>query len=245
MIAGAQRCGTTFLYHLLDRHPEIQMAKPVRPEPKYFLGEEAANGSLADYRSACFSPLRACRMRGEKATSYLERPEVAARVRAVIPEAKLLFLLRDPVDRAISNYWFSVQHGIEHLPIAEAFGESEERRPYSRERFSVSPFAYIRRGRYAEDLESYRRLFPDANLKLVSFERLVANVDRELASILDFLGLPPAAAAAVDRLDRNEAPRRHEIDAALRRSLAKRFVESNRALVQNFGFDVGAWPSAR
>lgn len=184
-------------------------------------------------------------MRGEKTASYLERPDVPRRIRALIPDAKLVFLLRDPVDRAISNYWFSVEHRVEHLPISEAFAEQAERRPYSRESFSVSPFAYTRRGRYAVDLERYWRLFPAANLKLVSFERFVANVDGELADILDFLGVEPSTAAGPGSVDLNDSPRGNDVDVALRRSLAARFVESNRALVEIFGFDIGAWPSAQ
>lgn len=243
-IGGAQRCGTTLLYQLLDLHPQVQMARPLRPEPKFFLDPLAEDADLRAYERACFMPPRESRMRGEKSTSYLEQPDAARRIRALLPEARFIFVLRDPVERAISNYWFSVQRGVEQLPLAEALRSGvEDRRTYSSEQFSVSPFAYIRRGRYSEDLETYRRLFPRDRLKLVCFERFVADVEGQLASVLEFLGVDPIASEALSReFDLNSAPRdTQEVDPQLRAELAAAFVDSNQALTERFGFDVSGW----
>ena len=241
-IAGAQRSGTTYLYGLLDQHPEIQMARPLSPEPKYFLTAASERADLADYLSTCFSPMRRCRVRGEKSTSYLERLDAARRIQTMFSDARFVLVLRDPVERAISNYWFSVQHGVEHLPVEAALsGEEERRQDFDRARFSVSPFSYVRRGRYIEDLAEYQRLFPRSSMKLIAFERLIADPARSLVDLFAFLGVaadfrPQHAPGAV-----NASERQAESYAKLKRRLAESFVDSNRALAEAFDFDIGMW----
>src|SRR6266576_1930600 len=102
VIVGAQRCGTTYLYRLLDEHPEIEMAKPLWPEPKFFLDDERYPLGLPYYESQFFSEPET-RVRGEKSTSYIESETAAQRIKATLPEAAVLVVLRDPVLRAISN----------------------------------------------------------------------------------------------------------------------------------------------
>ena len=105
-IVGAQRSGTTYLYHMLDQCRQVSMAKPVKPEPKFFL-DEIEQFDLNEYRnsyhSGCDSDVIAY---GEKSTSYYESPIVANRIFRNIPEAKIIFVLRNPIQRAISNYFF-------------------------------------------------------------------------------------------------------------------------------------------
>src|SRR5262245_47433435 len=146
-IVGAQRCGTTYLCHLMDEHPAIEMAKPFRPEPKYFLRDVSLQDDLTRYESTFFGRKPGARLRGEKSTSYMESRAAAERLAAWFPQAKIVFVLRDPIDRAMSHYWFSVQNGLETLPMAEAFRREEERRDnFDPARLSVSPFAYLSRG---------------------------------------------------------------------------------------------------
>src|SRR5712691_8572726 len=105
VIVGAQRCGTTYLYRLLDEHPEIEMAKPLRPEPKFFLDDDRFPLGLSYYESQFFSEAGP-RVRGEKSTSYIESDVAAQRIKATLPGAPMVAVLRDPVERAISNYRF-------------------------------------------------------------------------------------------------------------------------------------------
>lgn len=244
-IAGAQRCGTTYLYRLLEQHPQIEMARPLRPEPKFFLRADAERSSLEEYHRACFSGRGRGRVRGEKSTSYLEHEEAARRIRALLPDAKLIFLLRNPVERAISNYWFNVEQGVEHAPMAEAFRREEERREdYDRERFSVSPFAYIRRGRYLDDLEVYARLFPLENLRLQIFEKFIKEEKHELRGIFEFLGVAADFRPRRPRTGVNASPRREAVADDLRRFLVEQFADSNRMLAARFGLHLSDWQSA-
>lgn len=190
MIVGAQRCGTTYLYRLLDEHPEIEMAKPLRPEPKFFLDDERYARGPTFYEAEYFSEPTA-RLRGEKGTSYLESEIAAQRIKAMLPGVTVVALLRDPVARAISNYRFSVQHGNEHLPLDEALRASAAgERAWDPERFSVSPYAYLARGRYADALERFSRCVPREQIEVVFFEELVAG--DALPMLYERLGVTPA-----------------------------------------------------
>ena len=144
LVVGAQRCGTTYLYRVLDEHPEIAMAKPARPEPKFFLDAEKCRKGLAWYEATYFAGAEDLPVHGEKSTSYIESPEAAERAAAMIPDAHALVMLRDPIDHAISNWRFSTESGLENRPLEQALTENLERpQPWDRSRFSVSPFAYL------------------------------------------------------------------------------------------------------
>jgi len=241
-IVGAQRCGTTYLYHLLDQHPEIEMARPVRPEPKFFLDEAAFARGLADY--ARFFPGKpGARVRGEKSTSYLGSDLAAERIAAAFPKAQVLVLVRDPVERALSHWRFSVANGVETLPAEEAFRREPERRDnFDRERFSVSPFAYLRRGRYADDLARWTARFPA--LRVLVTEALVGSREA-VADLYARLGVDPAFRPAgverpVNATTREPGPA-GTLSAAYREELAAGFAEPNRRLAERFGLDLSAW----
>src|SRR5206468_3542937 len=124
VIIGAQRCGTTYLTQLLDEHPEIEMAKPLRPEPKFFLDyEQFARG--AEYYDARYFSDAAARVRGEKSTSYIEHDVAVRRIVALFPEATIVAVVRDPVARAVSNHRFSTAEGAESRPLVDALRADE------------------------------------------------------------------------------------------------------------------------
>jgi len=113
IIAGAPRSGTTWLYELLDRHPDVFMAKPPRPEPKFFLVDELYALGIQHYYSTWFRDASSYPAAGEKSTNYLESPTAAERIHAHLPEVKLVFILREPARRAYSNWMWSVMNGLE------------------------------------------------------------------------------------------------------------------------------------
>ena len=240
-IVGAQRCGTTFLYRLLDSHPDVVMARPVRPEPKIFLTDDVTGDSRA-YDARLFAGVSATRVRGEKATSYLEHPEALDRIAATFPDAHIVVAVRDPIERALSNYRFSVDHGLEdRSPDAALLDDLEGReRAWDRARVSVSPYAYVRRGRYLEGIRRVEARFDRARIHVVVFEELVADV-REAAGVFRALGVgaPPRGGMPTVAVNPSAAP--GTLSATVRARLRDHYAEANAALARHLGRPLDAW----
>lgn len=244
-IAGAQRSGTSYLYHLLAEHPEIEMAKPLRPEPKFFLIDDLFSRGLEHYARHFFDGKAGAWLRGEKTVSYMESETAARRIARCFPKAKIIFLLRDPVARAVSNYWFSVENGLEKVPMSEAFLHEDERwRNYDHARISGSPYAYLRRGRYIDYISVYLRHFPEEKIGTFLYEQLVAS-PRLLREVYAFLGVTPDFIPAslnqiVNKTEKPDAP----LSPDLKRYLLDYFAESNARLADRFGLDLHEWACA-
>jgi hypothetical protein len=190
LIIGAQRCGTTYLRSLLDSHPQITMARPARPEPKVFLSAELAARGREWYEATYFAHAGSEILLGEKSTSYLEHPEAADRATSVLGLAEIVVMLRDPVARAVSNWQFSNENGLEDRPLDEAVADNlRGPRDWDRAVSSVSPFAYLERGRYADYLEPWCARFP-GRVHVRFFEELTTD-EAELAGLYKDLGVDP------------------------------------------------------
>jgi Sulfotransferase domain len=162
LVVGAQRCATTYLHSLLDAHPDITMARPARPEPKFFLAPDSEVRGLDWYRGVYFSHATSESLLGEKSTSYLEDAKAARRAASVLGRAEIVVLLRDPIVRAVSNWRFSTANGLEDRPLAQALNENLDRaRDWDPLLTSVSPYAYVERGRYVDYLEPWWARFPE------------------------------------------------------------------------------------
>jgi len=234
VIIGAQRCGTTYLTRLLDEHPEIEMAKPLRPEPRFFLDDQKFGRGVEHYEEQYFSDPGA-RVRGEKSTSYIEHDLAVLRIASVLPDATIVAVVRDPVARALSNYRFSCAEGVETLPLVDALkvnGTAE--RAWDEARFSVSPFAYLERGRYADALARVAQHVPRERLQVLVFEELVADAS-VLAALYERLGVdpgfrPPGLGAPV-----NASTDTGALDAATEAWLRTYYAEPNRRLEEFLG----------
>jgi hypothetical protein len=239
-IIGAQRSGTTLLAQALDAHPGIKFAKPIRPEPKYLL-KPAAEISAADYEARYFAGLPATVLRGEKTTSYIEYPEVARRIAAMFPGARCIALLRDPVERAVSNYWFSVQHGHEKRPPEEALDPAVENTA-TVAGVSASPFAYIKRGRYLGFLENYAAAVGRERLLVLQTEALVKDA-AVWEHLYRFLGVEAMQApSATERA--NSVERERPVSAAAVARLVTYFAPFNRELAHHYSIDLSLWRTA-
>ncbi len=191
LVIGAQRCGTTYLQSLLEAHPEITMARPARPEPKVFLSDASVDRGRDWYRRTFFGHATHERLLGEKSTSYIEVPEAADRAYRVLgDDTVVLALLRDPVARAVSNWRFSTDNGLEERPLETALRENlAEAAEWDRASTSVSPFAYLERGRYEQHLEPWFAAFP-MNLQVVFLQDLLDR-DEALGTLYQHLGVDP------------------------------------------------------
>jgi sulfotransferase family protein len=235
LLIGAQRSGTTYLHTLLDAHPQIAMARPTRPEPKVFCDPVASAKGLDWYHDHYFRHADDEQLLGDKSTSYLEDPAAPARARDMLGEAHILAILRDPVKRAVSNWRFSTENGLESRPMETALLENlTQESAWDPTATSVSPFAYLERGRYIDYLEPWMDTFPDS--MHVLFLRELVEDDATAAMLWKALGVGPAntadrPTAPVNSID-GEPP---TLSGELLGRLESYFESSNRALSARLG----------
>ena len=119
VVIGGLKCGTTSLHHYLNLHPEVEMSRP--KELNFFVAE--LNWSLGpDWYSSHFGG--GAPIRGESSPHYTNRPRfdgVAERMRSMLADARLIYMVRDPIDRMLSHYLHNVGGGYDDRPLAEAF----------------------------------------------------------------------------------------------------------------------------
>jgi hypothetical protein len=197
VIIGAQRSGTTYLARLLDRRRDVVLARPHRPEPKAFLSDDVISAGRLAYLARWFGHADGSEaLLVEKSTSYLEHPCAVSRITDVLDRPLVLAQLRDPLARAVSNWRFSTDNGVETWPLEDALradlaaarGDAAER-TWDHDAFSVSPYRYLRRGRYAEQLVPWLDAFGDR--MVVTFMEEVRAVPGQVERLCARLGLEP------------------------------------------------------
>jgi hypothetical protein len=242
IIGGAPRCGTTWLATSLERHPDIWLAKPFRPEPKFFLVDDLYAQGLDCYASRWFADAPADAVVGEKSTNYLESPTAARRIAHDLPNVRLIFVLRDPTRRAISNYQWSVMNGMETEDFATAL-ELEEKRgaELPRPLEYARPHAYFSRGRYADMLRPFYDGLPAEQLLVLRFEDLVAEPGLTAARVHTFLGVEPRPDLAGQPEGVNASVPAGGVDAAAVARLRAAYQPSNRDLSALLGPSFALW----
>ena len=237
LVIGAQRCGTTWLHHQLEGHPQIAMARPTRPEPKVFLDDLAPDQDRAWYVRTWFGHASPGQVLGEKSTSYVDRPDAIERIRTVLGDVPLVVQLRDPVARAVSHWRFSTESGLEQRTLTEALAANlEGPLPWDPSRTSVSPYAYLERGRYAESLRPWLDAFGDL-LHVQVLEDLLADPSR-IAETFTHVGVDPSPAAdvSVQPVNRSHPGGPAEtLDPSVEADVRQSFAESDRELAALLG----------
>ena len=194
-IIGAMKSGTTSLHEYLDTHPQIAMSET--KEPGYFVEELSLAKGDAWYLSL-FDYDERFRYRGESSTHYTKLPVyrgVADRLHRFNPDARLIYIMRDPFDRLVSHYWHNVRdivHGGELRPLLKAVQERPD---------------YLAFSDYAMQLTPYLDRFGRQALYTLTFEALIEDPQRELDRLCRWLGLPPAPIAREKSTAHNQKPK--------------------------------------
>jgi len=237
-IVGAQRSGTTYLYQLLNEHPQIEMANPVFPEPKFFLVDSLYKKGLNYYFKHYFKGKPNALLRGEKSTSYIESKKVARRLAGNFPDAKIVILLRNPIERAVSNYNFSYQHGLEKYSIKEAFTQKELlSRPFDKQKISVSPFNYLQRGRYLNYILMYSKYFSPKKIKILILEKFQGSLNH-LSTLYNFLSVETNFIAPSLHKKINESQKSTNVSRKLRQYLESYYKVPNEKLEKYLKLDL-------
>ena len=192
VIGGAQRSGTTFLARILQKHPDVYGPFHLWPEPKVCLREHnhGDDGYRVEYERL-FENARAGQLRLEKTANYLESPFAPARLARIAPQAKFLFILRDPVMRAWSNWKYSVSTGLETLSFEEAVAREHDRpNPFGDAPEATRPFDYVGRGRYGTFASRWLHAIGPGRVKFILFEDLVRHPETLVHEVQAWLGIP-------------------------------------------------------
>jgi LPS sulfotransferase NodH len=243
IIGGAPRSGTTYLAEALDRHPGVFVGKPFIPEPKVFFGPARSPAEYADEYSRHFADASPEVALGEKTSNYFENDEACRRIAATLPDTRMVFILREPVGRAYSNYLWSRKNGLETLSFEEAIErEGQRESPLPPENTHARPFDYQRRGDYARFAGRYFEALGRDRVGLFIYEELERQPDRLLREVQRFVGVDPLP---FDRLDvgwvnaaRDQGP---PIDPETERCLRARMAPMVHELAALTGLDVSVW----
>jgi hypothetical protein len=253
LIIGAQKAGTTALFAYLRWHPEI--TGPSWKEVSFFdrryrEDERAYRASFPAKPRQWLVKRRRGRwpLVGEASPSYILHPLAPQRARDLVPDARLIALLRNPVDRAYSHYQHEVRLGREPLSFEDALDAEEDRLRGEVERMTAEPsyfshawwnYTYAARGRYAEQLGRWFELFPRDQLLVLFTEELDGDTAGTYACVLDFLGARPHELGSYPRIFNHEYT---SMAPATRARLEAEFEEPNRELARLLGREP-PWPS--
>lgn len=173
IVVGGLKCGTTSLHHYLGLHPQIGMS---RPKELNFFVEELSWPLGVGWYASHFREADA--VRGESSPHYTNEPRfrgVAERMAELVPDARLIYMVRDPVDRALSHYLHNAAGGYETRPPGEALAAADS--------------AYVHRGLYAMQLRPYLERFPRERIETVTREELRDRREATMRRLFGFLGV--------------------------------------------------------
>jgi Sulfotransferase domain len=241
LIIGAQRSGTTSLFNYLVRHPRI--LPPYGKEIHYF--DHYYDRGVRWYRGRFpYAHQLRSALTLDASPYYLAHPLVPGRAASLLPDVKLIALLRNPIERALSHHQHEVRGGRESLSFVEAIEKEQERLEGEEERLQSDPayysynhhrYSYTRRGLYLSQLRGWTQHYPRSQLLVLQSEWLYRDPVAASAAVYEFLGLEP------HRLDHYkpflQGNYERDMPADLRRRLEEYFEPHNRELYQWLGVE--------
>jgi hypothetical protein len=236
LMIGAQKAGTTALYHFIIQHPLV-----VKRTGEIHFFDVQFNRGIEWYKNQF--PLRPSPqyVLGEKTPFYLFHPLAAQRVHALFPKVKIILLLRNPVDRAYSQYWYNVRMKRELLSFKEALGAEKERLADEKQQLLQNPlyksynfrhYSYLARGIYVDQIKSWLSLFPKEQLLILSSTDLRENPEKVLNKVFSFLEIHPYS---VQVRNASKHSQYEPMDPTLRKQLSDYFEPYNRQLEKLLG----------
>ena len=173
IVIGGMKCGTTSLHAYLRQHPQIAMSKQKALD--FFIDGGHGNWHRGvDWYARQFAA--GTPVRGEASPNYTNlrrHPELPARMHAVVPDATLVFMVRDPIDRLVSHWIHNVDNGRERRPLAEAIRDER----------------YVDRSRYGRQLEAFLHHYPAERIRVLSAGELATARRETLRGLFELLGV--------------------------------------------------------
>jgi len=242
IIIGVQRGGTTSLYKYITKHPKIIPA--LRKEIHFF--DIKYSKGISWYQSQFMQNYIYCVLRkkkkfrdsisGEASPYYIYHPQVPKRISKIIPNIKLIILLRDPVERAISHYHHERKLGVEHLSFEDAIKEEQKRLEAESKKiledenyysFNHQHFSYLDRGIYIKQLVRWEKFFPNEQILILSSEEFYSEPKKICKRVFDFLNLENYS---LDKIKTYNKGKYRPINENTRKSLIEYFKPYNEKL---------------
>lgn len=248
LIIGAAKSGTTSLYAYLSQHPNL--IRGYSQEVHYFDG--GVDPTIDNYSKGerwyrkhfpLRDEMRVGDMTFESSPLYIYSPPVAERIYSLLPNARLIALLRNPTERAISQYFHVRRAGREPLGLAEALAAEETR--LQRAVLHTDPrdpafirHSYQRRGVYVKQIKRFQKYFPSNQMLIINSEQLFSSTNQVLRRVFEFLGVDPDFQVP-ELSPRNVGSNRQDVDPKIYRRLDAYFAPHNRQLYDLVGTDFG------
>lgn len=235
IIIGVQKCGTTSLFHYLRQHPDINL--PEEKEIHFFdkFYHKGINWYLEKFPEDGM-------LTGEATPYYIYHPHVAARMAVCCPKVKLIVMLRDPADRAYSQFVMEKQRKNEPLEtFEEAIAAEPDRIIHEKKMLEQDPgyrsvphqrYSYLERGKYDQQIGMWLQFFSLENFYFIRSEDFFNDPERILHSVFDFLGLRHVKIPDLSPLRQNQYPR---MKTETRLRLKRYFSSGNRKLADLIG----------
>ena len=234
---GVQKGGTTTLQCLLEQHPQVWLSP--QKELHYF---SLHYGHGVDWYAEQFSAAAAHQRCGDITPYYIFHPEAPARIHALLPQARMIVLLRDPVERTLSQVFHAQRLGFEPLELEEALA-AEPQRLAGAEAFlsaadgvhrSHQEHSYLARSRYELQLARYRQYFSNEQLLVLRSEDLFRAPQHTWEILLTFLGLDHYHCPGLPKAKMGEGEAAG-VPPSLRSCLREQLAPTYRDLEQTYG----------
>lgn len=200
LVCGAMKAGSTSLFHYLNQHPKISMYKK---KEVHFFDDDKNFGRGVDWYKKHFKSFGEKTINGEVTPGYMLLEKVPIRIKQFIPEIKLIFVVRNPIERAWSHYQHMVRRGLEDKDFLDALISEETRT--SKNEIELRKFSYAERGMYAKQLKRYLDIFNEDQIKIILLEDLRNNTLKIMNEIFVFLNVKEIFSEDMFSLRYNEA----------------------------------------
>jgi hypothetical protein len=242
IVGGAPRSGTTLSCEILAQHPDVYVLKPFIPEPKVCLLDLGADDdAYLDHYGQLYAaaPGDACCV--EKTSNYWENDEARGRLARMLPETRFIFILREPVARAYSNWRWSTQNGLETLPFDTAFDRSDRPSPLPPRQRHARPFDYLPRSEYGRLASEWISAIGLHRLRFYLFEQVTADLDTWAADMFAYAGVRGLRGSMRSVGIVNAAVDQSPIDRELEQALRAKIRPEVMRFAELTGVDVRCW----
>lgn len=249
VIAGAQKCGTSTLVATLRRHPQVHMS---RPKELHFFDRKKNRDLGLEWYAEQFHPTDKQIAWGEASPTYIYEDVARHALCDMLPDAKIVVILRDPAKRAYSHFWHSKRLDFETVETFEEALDLEPERMASDDRRQHMRFSYLDRGHYIDQLEDLVARHDRDNVHVMLLDDLGNDRVPTLEKLMDFLGVDPSYASSIkeqwtnkyrvgERDGKQTVVAYPPLPAESRARMVEHFRPWNDRLEQFLGRDLSAW----